>query len=58
MEKDLKRVLVKALESFQNKLKSFDEDVVSTWSIEGLCEELDELIAQTNDEIAEFEDEE
>ena len=58
MEKDLKRVLVKALESFQNKLKSFDEDVVSTWSIEGLCGELDELIAQTNDEIAEFEDEE
>lgn len=43
--------LVKVLQDFQNKLNAFDEDVVSTWSIESLCEELDELIAQTNDEI-------
>jgi len=52
MKKEMKK-LVKVLESFQNKLSSFDEDVVGTWSIESLCEELDELIAQTNDELEE-----
>jgi hypothetical protein len=57
MKKEMKK-LVKVLESFQNRLSAFDEGVVGTWSIEGLRGELDELIAQTNDEIGEFEDEE
>ena len=54
MKKELKQ-LVRVLENFQAKLNAFDEDVVSTWSIESLCEELDELIAQTNDELSDEE---
>jgi hypothetical protein len=48
-----KKELVKLLMQFQNDLNAFDEDVVNTWSIEGLSEELDELITQTDEEIEE-----
>jgi hypothetical protein len=46
-----KKELVKLLMQFQNDLNAFDQDVVNTWSIEGLSEELDELITQTAEEI-------
>jgi hypothetical protein len=55
---DDKRELVKLLMQFQNDLNAFDGDVVNTWSIEGLSEELDELITQTAEEIWEVEGEE
>ena len=38
-------------------ITTFDGDVVNTWSIEALGEELDELIAQTADEIEDEEEE-
>jgi hypothetical protein len=52
-----KKELVKLLMQFQNDLDAFDGDVVNTWSIEALSEELDELIAQTADEIEDEEEE-
>jgi hypothetical protein len=52
-----KKELVKLLMQFQNDLNAFDEDVVNTWSIEGLSEELDELITQTAEEIEDEEEE-
>jgi hypothetical protein len=55
MEK--KKELVKLLMQFQNDLNAFDGDVVNTWSIEGLSEELDELITQTSEEIEDEEEE-
>jgi len=51
-----KKELVKLLMQFQNDLNAFDEDVVNTWSIEGLSEELDELITQTAEEIEDKEE--
>ena len=54
MEK--KKELIKLLTQFQNDLNAFDGDVVNTWSIEALSEELDELIAQTADEIEDEEE--
>jgi len=52
-----KKELVKLLMQFQNDLNAFDGDVVNTWSIEGLSEELDELITQTSEEIEDEEEE-
>jgi hypothetical protein len=52
-----KKELVKLLMQFQNDLNAFDGDVVNTWSIEGLSEELDELITQTAEEIEDEEEE-
>jgi len=54
MEK--KKELIKLLMQFQNDLNAFDQDDVNTWSIEGLSEELDELITQTADEIEDEEE--
>ncbi len=55
MEK--KKELIKLLMQFQNDLNAFDQDDVITWSIEGLSEELDELITQTSEEIEDEEEE-
>jgi hypothetical protein len=55
MEK--KKELIKLLMQFQNDLNAFDQDDVNTWSIEGLSEELDELITQTSEEIEDEEEE-
>jgi len=42
---------------FQNDLNAFDQDVVNTWSIEGLSEQLDDLILELADEIRDGEEE-
>ena len=55
MEK--KKELIKLLMQFQNDLNAFDQDDVNTCSIEGLSEELDELITQTSEEIEDEEEE-
>ena len=51
MVKTSKKELMELLMTFQRKLEQFDQETVQTWSIEGLGEELDELISQTADEL-------
>ena len=49
----MKQNLIDTLKAFQEKLEAFDANVVDTWSIHGLINQLDELICLTEDELEE-----
>ena len=49
----MKQNLIDTLKEFQEKLEAFDANVVDTWSIHGLVNQLDELICLTEDELEE-----
>jgi len=52
-----KKELVKLLIQFLNDLDAFNEDVVATWSIDGLSEQVDDLISELEQEISDEEEE-
>ena len=53
----MKEEVIEILKDTLSKLENFDGNVFDSWSLMGLCVELEELIQQSEDELEEDEEE-